>query len=297
MITIVGCGIESESSVSLSSSVTINVDTTDSDTNDSDINGTDPDTNGTDPDPDPDSNPTEFTLFSSEPSESALGVLVDANVTMTFNNSLDSSTVDVDSFSFTTAGNAVLFSVLDYLDNVVTLKTGANMEFDSTYVVGINSSLKDIYGNSISDVTSINFTTEAEDAPTVDPEVDAIYDADACGSLDYRAISDNSLSPEGNSESDVGLKITSYYPPGYHSQESEVALFYPLDFEGPKVGTTVFVWTLDFSFSYDKSWIDNTNKTIYIKTPIINDEFECYRYELNSTDANDLQAVLVYRNM
>ena len=302
-MTFVGCGVESESSVSLSSSVTINVDTTDTDTNGSDTNGTDSngtDSNETDPDPtDPDPNPTEFTLFSSEPSESAIDVLVDSSVTITFNNSLDSSTVDVDSFSFTSGGSGVLFSVLDYSDNAVTLKTGVNMEYDSTYVVGINSSLKDIYGNSISTVTSISFTTEAEEVTPVEPEVDAIYDANACGSLSYRAINDNSLDPEGNVAvwEDMGLKITSYYRQGFNPSESEVALFYPKTLEVPKVGSTVFVVETDFSFVFDKAWIDNSESTIYIKSPIINDEFECYRYELNTTTSDEITPVLVYNNL
>ena len=300
-MTFVGCGVESESSISLSSSVTINVDTTDTDTNGSDTNGTDSnetDPDPTDPDPDPDPNQTEFTLFSSEPSESAIDVLVDANVTITFNNSLDSSTVDVDSFSFTSGESGVLFSVLDYSDNTVTLKTGANMEYDSTYVVGINSSLKDIYGNSISTLTSISFTTEAEEVTPVEPEVDAIYDANACGSLAYRAISDNSLDPEGSIYlPDMGLKISSYYRQGFNATESEVALFYPKTLEVPMVGTTVFVVETNFSFVFDKAWIDNSNSTIYIKSPIVNDEFECYRYELNTTNSAEITPVLVYNNL
>ena len=285
MITFIGCGIESDSSVSLSSSITINVDT----------GGTD--SNGTNPD-DPEPSTTELTLFSSQPSDATQDVAVDSNITMTFNNSLDSTTVDEASFSFAKDGTNVLFSVTGYSSNTVTLKTDEVMGFDSSYVVGINSSLKDIYSNSISGTATVSFTTASE---ATDPVVDSIYDAKACGHVDYKAIVDNSLYPAATFSSEYGMGVTSYYPKSISgASKSEVILFHPLNLENELDNLSdILVIASNYSFSYDRVWLQNSNKTIYIMSPKDDDDnFECYRYELNSTNTSDIRdnMVLVHRD-
>lgn len=291
MITFIGCGIESDSSVSLSSSITINIDS-----GGTDSNGTD--SNETEPEPEP--NSTELTLFSSNPSEATQDVAVDSSIAITFNNSLDATTVDEASFSFAKDGTNVLFSVTGHSINAVTLKTDEVMGFDSAYVVGINSSLKDIYGNSISGTATISFTTASE---VTDPVVvtPSVYDSKACGAEDYKAIVDNSLYPAATFSSEYGMGITSYYPKSISgASKSEVILFHPLNLENELDNLSdILVITSDYSFSYDRVWLENSNKTIYIMSPKDDDDnFECYRYELNSTDTGDIRdnMVLVHRD-
>lgn len=286
MITFLGCGVESDSSVSLSSSITINVDNTGSETNETDSNETDPD---------PEPSVTELNLFSSEPFDTMEDVEVDSSTTLIFNNGLDLTTVNEASFSFTKNGTNVLFSVESSSDNEVTLKTDEVMEFDSTYVVFINSGLKDIYSNSISGTTSISFTTASEvTIPVV--VTPSIYDENACKNTGtYTNIKDNSFDPGGFYDAEEGIKLTSYYPKLTLATYSEARLFHPR-LDGEVNGDMTLVWVpSEYSFSFDSKWLENSNRTIYIKSPVDADEqYTCYRYELNTTNRDDMTRVLVH---
>ena len=113
------------------------------------------------------------------------------------------------------------------------------------------------------------------------------------------AIIDNSFYPAATFDSEYGLGLTSYYPKGFSASKSEIMLFHPIVLENPLVVglTDILVITPDYSFSYDRAWVQNSNRTIYIRSPLDdNDNYECYRYELNSTSASDMKMVLVHRN-
>ena len=280
LVFLAGCGVESQSSASKII-----------------VNG-----GGTTTDPDPidpidtnETNETKLVLSYSQPEDGQEGVKVDSSVVITFNNSLDSSTVDKTSFLFTKDGSEIAFSV-EHSTNVITLKTDELMAYASTYSVTVNSSLKDTYGNSIS-ATSMSFATESSSGVPVTPSV---YDPNACGSVDYRAITDNSFLPASTFSQEFGIGLTSYYPQGYYAEASEVILFHPQSLENETESLAdVLVITENFSFSFDKVWVQNSNRTFYVRSPVDADEaFECYRYEINSTDAADIssQYVLVHRD-
>lgn len=279
-----GCGIESNSSAGLSSSKTVGEGDSDEGSGTVDNNDTDPGT--------VEPSTTELVLASSSPSNSSMDVAVDASVTLTFNNSLDSTTVNETSFSFAKDGSTVLFSVVDNSNGVVTLKTDEVMEFSSTYVIVVNSELKDIHGNSVSSSTTISFTT-------VSSEVPSNYDANACNISGHVTIYDNSDTSEGVSNDDYGMGLTSYYPKDSNGTTSFVRLYFPSKFDQElDAGRDVVVSTTNYSFSFNKSWVQNSNKTVYISTPErFGVEKECYRYELNSTKSSDIssQITLVFR--
>ena len=153
-----------------------------------------------------------------------------------------------------------------------------------------------------SNTTDPDSNTTDPDSNTTEPDpvTESIYDEYACGHVDYKAIVDNSLYPAATTSAVFGLTLTSYYPKSFVASGSEVILFHPLVFDGPLDNLAdVLVITDQYSFSFDRNWIGNGNSTIYIMSPKdYDDNFECYRYELNSTNTSDIknQMVLVHRD-
>lgn len=125
--------------------------------------------------------------------------------------------------------------------------------------------------------------------------VDATLDAKACGATGYVAIVDSSFDPEGYVQEQHGIEISSSYPMGFNPALTEVKLFHP-GLEHEKLGVTSNVFGVQYYFSYDHAWVNNSNTTIYIRTPLdSNGKYGCYRYEITSTVGSDITATKVYR--
>ena len=158
-------------------------------------------------------------------------------------------------------------------------------------------------GGADTNSTDTNSTdTNSTDTNTTDPVVIededygvSTYDPQACLSTGrYVFIRDNSLDPDGFFDELNGIKLTSYYPKTFNATESEIRLYHP-SLENSVDDNLIFVFTSRYSFSFDTKWLDNTNRTIYMKTPDDeNGDFYCFRYELNTTVRDDVKMVLVH---
>lgn len=126
---------------------------------------------------------------------------------------------------------------------------------------------------------------------------DAILDVEACGSFDgYLTVKDNSFDPEGFYDSKNGITIGSSYPLNFSPKNTEVVLFYT-NLTVNKSNTFKTIYESNYYISFDKSWVNNTTRTIYIKTPkleITDNKYGCYRYELNSVSSK-IKKTKVYR--
>jgi len=126
---------------------------------------------------------------------------------------------------------------------------------------------------------------------------DALYDENAC-SLDtgFNVISDSSFDPVSTADIDNGLEINSAYPYTADLEATKVALYYPT-FTQELSGQFVNVYaTQYYRFSFDKSWLDNSDKKIYIRPPKGDAlYYGCYRFELNSLDAGTIIGTKVFR--
>lgn len=150
--------------------------------------------------------------------------------------------------------------------------------------------------------TDTNTTDPADTNDTIPVEPTdygpSTYDPQACLSTGgYVAIRDNSFDPSGFYDEVEGIKVTSYYPKTFNAVESQVMLYHH-GLEADINGLLVFVFTSQYSFSFDTKWIENANRTIYIRSPDDeNGDFLCFRYELNSTDRDELERVLVHSSL
>ena len=139
-----------------------------------------------------------------------------------------------------------------------------------------------------SNTTDPDSNTTDPDSNTTDPVLPAsIYDPKACGHVDYKVIIYDSKLVAATFSADYGIGLTSYYPKSTSASTETEFL------------ADVLVVTDNYSFSFDRVWLENSNKTIYVRSPVdADDNYECYRYELNSIDPNVIrsQMVLVHRD-
>ena len=126
---------------------------------------------------------------------------------------------------------------------------------------------------------------------------DAQFDKNAC-TLEgvYEIVSDSSFDPLSTANIENGVEINSAYPYTADLEATKVALFYP-PLTQSLVGQFVNVYaTQEYRFSFDKAWVGNGDKTIYIRPPKGNSlYYVCYRFELNSLDAGTITSTKVFR--
>ena len=157
---------------------------------------------------------------------------------------------------------------------------GNSSETNSSSGAGLNNN-----SSSTTDTGSIFDTTDAE------------LDAKACGVFDdYKALTDSSLTPEGQEDGVNAIAIFSSYRFTFNPADSEVTLYYP-PLQQIKHGKPyVSVYATYYTISFDKAWISNANNTVYVKTPKNdNGKYGCYRYILNDANTSNIVATKVYR--
>ena len=158
--------------------------------------------------------------------------------------------------------------------------------------------------NPDSNTTNPDSNTTDPDSNTTDPggnvdepDLPSVFDPNACGATGYTSMSDNSFNVSSSEDVVYGFKLTSYYPKSFDLGASEVTLYHPVNLESSLLDTIVFIYTSNYSFSFDQAWIENSNNNIYIQSPPDTDgSFKCYRYELNSDTVSDIKMVLVHKN-
>jgi hypothetical protein len=110
---------------------------------------------------------TPPTVTSTSPVNNAQDVTVGTNISATFSEPMDPSTIDATTFQVTLNGSAVSGTV-NYADNTATFTPASDLEFNSTYAVTVTTGVQDLAGNNMSSNVNWNFTTEQE---TIPPEV------------------------------------------------------------------------------------------------------------------------------
>ena len=146
--------------------------------------------------------------------------------------------------------------------------------------------------------TDTNSTDTNTTIPVVIDDEDfgiSTYDPQACRATNgYSLIKDNSFDPSGFTDESNGIKVTSFFPKTFTASNSEVSLFHPgLDGEFNNSWTLLF--ENKYSFSFEESWVTNSNNVIYIGTAKYDSGKDyCFRYQLDSTDRNQVERVLVH---
>ena len=152
--------------------------------------------------------------------------------------------------------------------------------------------LEDAYNNL--EYTDIVITDESI-TQSIFSKTDAIYDKSACTLQDSgNTLADTDDESQRVYDIENGLSLSSSYTSGLTQEENEVTIYYP-NLEKTKSGDNTVVFKDNYYFSYDNAWIENSNNTIYIKTPKeVDSPYGCYRVKLDSMSENDITFVKVY---
>ena len=154
-----------------------------------------------------------------------------------------------------------------------------------------NDNLQTSDTNDTIEVIDINITVSSL-TNTIFDSTDAVLDELAClETNNYNVIENSSLFLQTNSDKNETISLRSQYGSPYYN---EVQLFYP-NLQESKTFKKVIMFEENYYFVFDEAWINNTNNTIYIKTPQDeNNAHSCYRFELNSTEPNDMVGTKVF---
>ena len=150
--------------------------------------------------------------------------------------------------------------------------------------------------NSTLQVVTLNITGESLTQTNFNT-TNAIFDADGCVAKNgFHALKSNAFFPETVEDTQNGVGLKSSYSRGEALDDSELVLYYPsLNVALSNDVTVVFDEDSNYYFTFDKSWEQNSNRTVYVKTPADTQELSsCYRYELSSSHANEITVVKVF---
>jgi hypothetical protein len=114
----------------------------------------------------PDTTPPTITARS--PAPGATGVSQTANVTVTFSEAMNASTITTGTVELRTSGNVVVAAAVSYASNVATLNPTPTLAAQSTYTVivrGGASGARDLAGNPLVADVSWTFTTGGDATP------------------------------------------------------------------------------------------------------------------------------------
>jgi hypothetical protein len=124
---------------------------------------------------------------------------------------------------------------------------------------------------------------------------DATLDAQACvQSNSYNKLSNSYTSSALTSDATNEISIKSNYTQKDALDYSEVSIYYPL-LTHEKTQSVALVFDENYYFVFDEAWLQNTNKTIYIKTPKDENGLNsCYRYTLDTISTSSLVPTKVF---
>ena len=144
-------------------------------------------------------------------------------------------------------------------------------------------------------VVAIDETTESITKSIFNRE-DALLDENACKmSQSYNMLAHSSFAVDKSEDSANGISLVSEYPRGDAVKNSEVQIYYP-NLQTAKSFDDTIVFQESYYFVFDKSWLQNSERTIYIRTPQAEDGlYSCYRFELNFSTATNVKGTKVFR--
>lgn len=145
-------------------------------------------------------------ITGTDPSNGATEVSVATNITVTFSEEINISSVSSASFEITANGDpASIGGTVSVSDNEVVFNPSTNLEFDTEYVITVTAGIEDLAGNESSQ-GSLSFTTEAgpdEESPSVvsinpenettDVSLSANIEVTFSEPIDLGSVSDNTI--------------------------------------------------------------------------------------------------------
>jgi len=111
-------------------------------------------------------------MLYSEPQDNGVNVDVTKAITLNFDESLLSGSVDAQSISLKDELGNVVNATIGYEDKVITITPSKDLDFATTYVVQVNTALSDLFDNTLSSILDISFTTassqvDSTNTPTI----------------------------------------------------------------------------------------------------------------------------------
>ncbi len=113
---------------------------------------------------------TAPSVTSTIPANTATGVAINRNITATFNEDMNSTTLTPASFTVTGPGAAVISGKVHYLGGTAMFSPAMNLAMNTLYTATIGTAVSDLAGNAAQGNTTWSFTTGANadvDAPVV----------------------------------------------------------------------------------------------------------------------------------
>ncbi|SFV75873.1 hypothetical protein MNB_SM-3-803 [hydrothermal vent metagenome] len=156
-----------------------------------------------------------------------------------------------------------------------------------------NQKLQEAKNNEPIEVVKISITPQSITQSIFDKE-GAILDQQACRATNgYNYLTYSNTEETKNEDTTNGISIKTD-----GDGTSLVKIFYPtLEYPKTPYDATIVFPNNDYYFSFNNAWVNNPNRTIYVMTPNQSDNtiYDCYRFELDSTNARDIKGVKVFR--
>jgi hypothetical protein len=108
---------------------------------------------------------TAPTVQSVTPANSATSIAVGDNITVTFSEAMQSSTIDNTTVTLTSSGSNVT-STVSYSSNVATINPSAALLWNTQYTVNISTGVKNAAGNALASASTSSYTTAVLPIPT-----------------------------------------------------------------------------------------------------------------------------------
>ena len=107
----------------------------------------------------PDTTPP--TIASTSPSGSSNNILISSDITITFSEAMDPSTIDTTNVTLQDSNGNSVGGVVSYNNKVATFDPANDLNYSTTYTVTIGTGVRDTASNNLSAISSWSFTTES----------------------------------------------------------------------------------------------------------------------------------------
>jgi len=106
----------------------------------------------------PDTTPP--TIASTSPSGSSNNILISSDITITFSEAIDPSTIDTTNVTLQDSNGNSVGGVVSYNNKVATFDPANDLNYSTTYTVTVGTGVRDTASNNLSAISSWSFTTE-----------------------------------------------------------------------------------------------------------------------------------------
>mgnify|MGYP002214510641 CR=1 FL=1 len=133
---------------------------------------------------------TAPTISSASPSNGATNISVSSDITITFSESMDSSTINTANIGVADSNGNIVSGVVSYNSNVATFNPSGNLSYSKSYTISVSAGVKDSAGNALGSSSSWpqcckdlgppfmtvhwNFTTSSAPADTTAPTISSV---------------------------------------------------------------------------------------------------------------------------